>query len=197
MSSNGRPRTSDSADRSRHRASAGSSSHLGGRSHEELLEPPDVDRVLSDGERVAATVGADLDRRDVAPEPRHLGLDRVRRGWPTGPQHVGQPLGRYRVRNGRDQRREQPPLLRAARRHVDAVAVADDKWTEDFESHRSETLREGFSVVSDRDQWHATRASRRSLPAGAGCGTRTRRRCGCRTRRRSSRRCSSTSAARG
>ena len=41
------------------------------------------------------------------------------------------------------------------------------------------------------------RASRRRLRAGAGCGTRTRRRCACRSRRRSSRRCSSSCAARG
>ena len=32
---------------------------------------------------------ADLDRRDVSAQSRHLSLDRVRRGWPTRPQHVG------------------------------------------------------------------------------------------------------------
>ncbi len=51
---------------------------------------------------------------------------------------------------------------------------------------------------ASRDRHAAvTRASRRSLRAGAGCGTRRRRRCACRSRRRSSRRCSSSSSAPG
>ncbi len=66
--------------------------HVGGRSGEELLESPDVDGVLGHGERVAPIVGPDLRRRDVTSEPRHLGLDRVRRGRTTGPQHLGQSI---------------------------------------------------------------------------------------------------------
>ena len=112
------------------------------RPSQQILELLDVDRVVGDGEQVAPTVGLDLGRGDVPAQPRHLRLDRVRRGWATRPQDVGQPLGRHGCRSGGDQRREQPPLLHAARRHVDAVAVTDDKWTEDFESHRSVTLRE-------------------------------------------------------
>ena len=109
---------------------------------EQVLELLHVDRVVGDGERVAPTVHLDLRRRDVSAQPRHLGLDRVRRGWTPRPQDVGEPLGRHGCWRGGDERRQQPPLLHAARGHVDAVAVTDDKWTEDFEPHRWVTLRE-------------------------------------------------------
>ena len=91
---------------------------------------------VADDERVAPAVRTDLRRSDITPESRHLRLDRVRRWGPPRPQHVGQPLRRHGIRGGRDQRREELTLLRAAWRDVDAVAVTNDEWTEHFEPHR-------------------------------------------------------------
>ena len=114
---------------------------------------------------------------------RLVALERLARQVPGRPavhhRLVGDELARRPRRRRRDGRVEPGrlgQLDQRRRRRLDDLQVA-------FE--RSATCA------------RATPASRRTPPAGAGCGTRRRRRRGWRTRRRSSRRCSSTTAARG